>query len=293
MSRPTHAEARALLADLALDPAIIDPAALDRVAYGESRTETPLVEHIASCAECTLDLEAWRRTHAAVRAALADPHDPEHAMSLANLAADEPTTAPAELRSVVLNRARIGIMEPSAGIEVAGEPARPQLRRPGISPLRRFLPLAAVLAVILAAGGILLDQGARLEQARADAAALEAVTATLDRVLADPAHRIVDLRTVDGSVTGSLSWSSQDIAVLTTALDRPSADRVYRCWIERDGTRSPVGTMSFAGGTAFWMGSLDEWATTTFDAGGTFGISLEPVSGPAGNPAILAADLGG
>jgi hypothetical protein len=76
------------------------------------------------------------------------------------------------------------------------------------------------------------------------------------------------------------------------ALEPPPPDKVYRCWIERDGVRSPVGQMWFSGGTAYWNGSLDEWARTSFEAGGTFGISLEPVSGPAGNPAILAADLG-
>jgi hypothetical protein len=50
--------------------------------------------------------------------------------------------------------------------------------------------------------------------------------------------------------------------------------------------------MWFSGETAYWSGSLDEWATISFDAGGTFGISLEPVAGSGGNPAVLVADLG-
>ena len=52
------------------------------------------------------------------------------------------------------------------------------------------------------------------------------------------------------------------------------------------------GGTKVAGGTAYWVGSLDGWATISLDAGGIFGISLEPVSGSAGSPAILAADLG-
>jgi hypothetical protein len=81
--------------------------------------------------------------------------------------------------------------------------------------------------------------------------------------------------------------------VVTLALELPPPDRVYRCWIERDGVRSPVGEMWFSGRTSYWNGSLDEWATISFGGGGTFGISLEPVAGSEGNPAILAADLGG
>jgi hypothetical protein len=122
-------------------------------------------------------------------------------------------------------------------------------------------------------------------------ALLEAVAASLNRVLRDPDHQVVDLRGADGTASGSLSWSSRDLVVLTTALEPPPADRVYRCWIERDGKRSPVGQMWFAGDTAFWNGTLDDWATTSFEAGGTFGVSLEPVAGPAGNPAVLVADL--
>ncbi|MBI2777782.1 MAG: hypothetical protein HYX57_11055 [Chloroflexi bacterium] len=284
MINRTHGEAQELLADLVLDAGAVDKLA-----------DTSLAAHVESCAECGRDLRAGQRTRAAVRAALVGPYDPAHPLRLAELAHDEPIPAPAALRSVVKNRARIGIMEPSAGVEPLGAEAP----RVGVGvgrrflPGGRFLPLVAALALLVASGGLLLEQGARLDEARAETAALQAVTATLDRILADPAHRLVDLRTADGSVNGSLSWSSRDIAVLTLALDPPSRDQVYLCWIERDGVRSPVGRMRFAGRAAFWTGSLDEWATTTFDAGGTFGISLEPVSGPVGNPAILVADLGG
>jgi len=157
----------------------------------------------------------------------------------------------------------------------------------------RLLPLVAVLAVVLASGGLLANQSRQLDRARADAVALGAVTSTLDRVLVDPAHRAVTLTTADGSAGGSLIWSSHDIVILTTALAEPPAETVYRCWIERDGKRSPVGRMFFADGTGYWTGSLDAWATTSFTAGSTFGISLEPAAGSSGSPAVLRAALGG
>jgi anti-sigma factor RsiW len=282
MIQLTHAEARELLADLALEADNLDPTALERLA-GE-----PLAEHLAACSECGRDLAAWQRTHAAVRTALVDPADPAHPLRFADMVDDELIQAPDESRSVVRNRARIGIMQPSA---------RPRSHEGGrtrrLPTLRRFLPLVAVLAVFVVAGGALLDQGARLDAARAEAAALQAMTATLDRVLADPDHRVVELRGADGIPVGSISWSSRDLVVLTTALAAPPVDREYRCWVEENGKRSGVGRMWFAGGTAYWTGTLSAWGATSFGDSATFGISLEPISGSTGGPAILAGQLGG
>lgn len=287
MIQVTHAEAQELLADLALEAGNLDPTALDRLA-GE-----PLGEHLAACTECGRDLAAWQRTHAAVRAALVDPADPAHPLRLAAMADDEPIQAPDELRSVVRNRARIAIMQPAAGQQPREirNARRPAALRPAA--LRRLLPLVAVLAIVTVAGGALLDQSTRLDTARAEAAALQAVTATLDRVLADPKHRVVELRGADGVAAGSISWSGRDLVVLTTALAAPPADREYRCWVEENGKRSGVGQMWFAGATGYWTGTLDAWGTTSFGDGATFGISLEPIAGATGGPAILAGQLGG
>ncbi len=305
MSRLGHAEAHERLADLALEPG-----ALDALGAPESN---PLAAHLATCATCSADVDAWRRT----QARLAEARGPvEDRVNLAELAADEPIGVPAGLRNAVRSaiRRQPGGMAstarpgPAATAGVGPEsrppggpslsslaiepPSRPRLgmQRPSV---RGALALVAVLAVAVVSGATLIDQATRLDQARNETAALQAVTATVDRILRDPSHWVVDLRGVDGQVEGSLSWSNHDIVVLTTALEPPPADRVYRCWIERDGARSKVGEMVFAEGTAFWSGSLDEWATTSFEAGGTFGVSLEPVAGPAGNPAVLAAELPG
>ena len=139
---------------------------------------------------------------------------------------------------------------------------------------------------------VVLDGTARLGRAETEAVALEAMSVTVDRVLQDPNHQVIELRDLDGVSRGSVSWSSRDLVVLTTALAPAPAGRVYRCWIERDGQRSGVGRMVFAGGTSFWVGTLGAWGSASFGSGSTFGISLEPVSGSAGNPAILEAALG-
>ncbi len=62
-----HAEAHERIADLALEPRRLveletDPTPEDRA----------LLAHVATCATCRADLDAWRLTHDAVFAATAD-----------------------------------------------------------------------------------------------------------------------------------------------------------------------------------------------------------------------------
>ncbi|MEO8207645.1 MAG: anti-sigma factor, partial [Chloroflexota bacterium] len=149
----------------------------------------------------------------------------------------------------------------------------------------------AALVVLLAGARVVVDRTTQQDQARRDVAALEAVSAATERLLRDPSHRVVELTTTTGGPGGSISWSAHDFVVLTSVLVPPPEGQVYRCWIERDGTRSPVGQMAFAGLTAFWYGSLYEWATTSFGSG-VFGVSLEPASGPEGHPPVLSGNLG-
>jgi len=54
-----------------------------------------------------------------------------------------------------------------------------------------------------------------------------------------------------------------------------------------------VGQMFFAGGTAYWVGSLDEWATWEIGPDTQFVVTLEAAAGQdrTGTP-VLSADLG-
>jgi hypothetical protein len=286
MTPLSHADAHERLADLALEPGALDD-------LGNPATDA-LAAHVATCAMCRREVDAWRRTQAALEVAKGEGVD---RLDLADLAHDESVPLPPALRGTILEAvegsAQTGDQGGRALVAVtAGQrPARTSGRGPVAR--NRLLALVAVLAIVMTGAGLLVSQAVRLDRAREETAALEAVAVTVDRVLRDPNHRVVDLVGADGTVRGSLSWSRHDLVVLTTALDPPPPDRVYRCWIERDGERSPVGKMWFAGGTAFWNGTLDQWATTSLEAGGTFGVSLEPIERSVGNPAVLVADLGG
>lgn len=287
----SHSEAHEELADLALEPAAVDRLVRRLDAPPGGIAADALTAHIPGCRTCRAELEQWQALHGTVAEALAAEDDP---IRLADLARVSPVAAPPALRAAVEAIARPG--RPGAGPGAMRKGVVPNQPAPGRSLAnrlsRRLLPLVAVLAVVAVAGGLLLDQSRRLDKATADAAALASVTVALDRVILDPAHRAVELRTVAGAPGGSVVWSSHDLVVLTTALAVPPADAVYRCWIERDGQRSPIGRMFFANGTGYWAGSLDAWATTSLAAGSTFGISLEPLAGSKGSPAVLAARLG-
>lgn len=292
MTPMQHADAHERIADLSLEPDRLirlarELATVDRDAPAEMPRD-PFTNHVAGCELCREEVGAWYRAHTLVHEALVDPAGP---VLLADFADGESMMAPAHLRESVLAAIRL-----DAASEVAfGRVSQPRVGLATRSRLsvRRLLPLVAVMSILIVAGGLILDGNARLDRAESDVVALEAMSATLDRVLQDPDHWVVDLRGVDGQSRGSVSWSTRDLVVLTTALAPPPEGRVYRCWLEKDGQRSGVGRMVFAGGTSFWVGTLGAWGSTSFGPGSTFGISLEPVSGSEGNPAILAAALGG
>ena len=147
--------------------------------------------------------------------------------------------------------------------------------------------------MIVVGVALLRNQASSLDAARAETHELAEVTAVLGRLLSEPDHSVVALTGADGSKQGSVAWSAHDLAVMTTALDRPPAGQVYRCWIERNGVRSPVGKMWFVGDLAYWTGSLDDWATISLDDGGRFGVSLEPDAGGTSGEPVLTADLPG
>jgi len=274
-----HAEAREWLLDLALEPGRLRELDQDP---GPGALE--FRAHLATCAACTADLEAWRATFSAldvaVRADATEGEDP--ARSFGDLAMSAGTlTPPAGLRERALSVAREGTPVP---LRRAATPRR--LFRPAA-----WLAIAAALVVFVGGAAITVDRSRQLDQARADSAALAGVTATLDRILQDPGHRVATLTTPAGTPAGSLSWSPTggNVVVLTTALQAPPAGQVYRCWIEQGGTRVPVGEMQFTGSTAYWAGSMTSWGYAPAP-GDRFTVTLEPVAGGGdGTPALVTS----
>ena len=281
-----HAEAHERLADLALEPARL--AELDRE---ESDDAVAIRRHVAGCEACIADLAAYRRAWSE----LGDALTPR-----AGSGAGDPGTgagvlrAPAALRDRVLAAVADGGPSPLAvlprGIAeaVSGGPASVpaggrQLRTPARLP---WLAVAAALVVAIGAGSLAWSAQSSLDRARADTAKLASVAATLDRVFADPVHWVTPLRTTDGGPGGTLVWSDTDLVVFSTALPKPGPGLAYGCWIERDGARTPIGSIEFAGDTGYWVGSMRGW-TDAFASGSLFGVSLNPVGGGAGTPVLL------
>jgi len=146
-------------------------------------------------------------------------------------------------------------------------------------------PILAAAAVLVIAVAALHDQAVSLDASRAETHELSQVTAVLGRLLSEPDHRVASLAAADGTKEGSVAWSNHDLAVITTALKEPSAGEVYRCWIERDGVRSPVGQMWFVGNLAYWTGSLDGWARShSMTAGGSGSASNPPLAERPASP---------
>ncbi len=278
-----HAEARTRLMDLALEPARMR--GFDRdVSAGSSE----LREHLDTCAECRAELSAWRKTVAAldtaVRSTPAAGDVP--GSSLAELAATAGVAAlPAGLRARTLASVAAGQRTGTTDPRVAFP------RRARSLPV--WLGLAAAFVLMFASAAfVVVDRTRQLDQARADAAALTDVTATLDRILQDPGHQVAQLTTLAGAPAGSVSWSAPEatVVVLTGALQSPPAGQVYRCWIAHGGSSVAVGEMHFSGSTAYWAGSLDSWGAT-FAPGGHFWVSLEPIGGGSNGTRVLVGNL--
>ncbi|MEZ0241243.1 MAG: anti-sigma factor [Chloroflexota bacterium] len=278
-----HAEAHERIADLAIEPGRLT--ALD---VSNAPDDEALLAHVSECADCSAEIAGLRETHRALIGALRQSAPPG-APDRESRASVEPIRAPAELRDSVLAAVRSEPMLATAAAET--RPVARATRRWSWRPAA-LIGLAAVLAVLVAGGSAYRAQEERLETVRAQDAALATLTASLDRILASDSPEIVALHRVDGTAAGSISWSRQDIVVLTTALGEPAAGQEYRCWLETNGHRTPVGRMEYANEVSFWAASLDEWATIAIGPGTRFGVSLEPITGPGGGPAVLEAALG-
>lgn len=298
-----HAEAQERLLDLALEPR-----RLARLDDDPSPEAGALRGHLAECRPCSADLAGWRLTCAQVAAALrapgpAEDRDTGHdgamtdeadvlrapaslrAKTLARIAADR--TSPADLPGRdTPSPEKTGLAWPAGDPPSTGQPApgpRPGTRR------RRWTPwvaMAAALVIAVGAGSLALTRTRDLDRAQAENAGLTATMASLDRVLGTPVHWTATLRTPDGVAGGTVAWSGSEIAVITTALPGPAGSESYRCWVERDGVRTPMGPMWFSGSTGYWAGAIDGWGPL-LSPGARLGVSLVPAGGGPAAPVLV------
>ena len=77
-----------------------------------------------------------------------------------------------------------------------------------------------------------------------------------------------------GAQAGTVLFSDAtgELAMVASGLPALPEGQEYRCWVEVDGTRVPIGTMYRAGELSYWVGEVDE--TIGVDAGRAFGVSL-------------------
>ena len=280
MSTMDHAAAHEQIETLLLDPRRL--AAFDTSTAPE---DAALREHVAGCATCRADLDAWRGLGSAISSSLPRSAD-------AALAATEPLDLPPSLRATVLAKVRA---EPRSGVaaprSIESAPgAIAGRRRNRLAPL---LAIAAGLVLVVGSAFAVVDQVTRRQAAEAETAVLTNVVAAVDRVLAEPNHVVVQLKTPGGSNAGSISWSRHDWVVITNVLERPQAGQHYTCWLVDDDGSQRIGTMEFAGDTAFWVASVDRWATWEIKPTTRFVVTLDTDgSPPRTSPPILEAALG-
>ncbi len=275
MSAMDHAAAHERIEDL-----LLEPARLAALRTSTTPEDVALREHLDGCPVCRADLDTWARLQTALGEAL-----PGSAAEAAT--AVEPLELPASLRARVISAVR-SAEAPIAPVAMAGARRLGWVAQPRVG----WLGLAAALVVLVVGAGVLVDQAGKLANAQADVAGLTEAMAAVDRILAAP-HKVVELQRSDGSTAGSISWSRHDWVVLTSALSNPPAGQLYKCWLERDGRSVPVGVMEFTGGSAYWVASVDEFATWEMGPGARFVVTLEAAAAQQRTgPAVLEAALG-
>jgi hypothetical protein len=157
--------------------------------------------------------------------------------------------------------------------------------------------LAAALIAAVAGTSLILDarnQSVIAQQADIIAALSRVTTWTL-RLEAQPDARRVELAAAPGTnASGSILFSAarRELVVVVTGLTEPAAGREFRCWMEVDGRRGPVGRMFFGGDLSYWAGPVE----TLGDIGTSarFGVSLVDAAGTSveGDP-VLSGELQG
>ncbi len=164
----------------------------------------------------------------------------------------------------------------------AGEGSHPSDVRKAVGtasrPPRRWLALAAVLAVLLFAGGALL--GARLGASNETAADdLAQVVTAMDGIIEQPDHVTVTLHTADGRPGGSvvLDPGTGNLAIVSTALV-PASTQTYDCFIVRGTDKIEIGLMHFSDQTSYWIGRVGS-LTNPGHPGDTFEVRLGGTTG--------------
>jgi hypothetical protein len=292
MGEMDHSDVRAMLEDAA-----IEPQGLERIMAGDTPAAAQVAGHLAACPDCSEELARLHRVAGLIRPVVRSMAPPElRERTLAYVAAvgrprgSAAAAAPetGAIRSSPADEQKVAA-EPERRTPVSLASSTLRRRRPTLGPL---VGLAAALIVAVAGTGLVVSS-ASSDAARRQAVEIEAlgdVARWTLRVDAQPDVRRVALDSTTGSATaGTLvfSPSSRELVVVADDLAPAPAGHEYRCWIEIDGSRRPIGRMFFGGDLAYWVGGVDEVAGVP--PGARFGVSLVDLarSGEPGEPVLV------
>ena len=272
-----------------LELAATEPAGIDRLMAGDTPLAAAMAAHLAGCSSCTDELDRLRRAAIIIGDAVR-------------------TTPPPELRERTLAFVReVGrIRDPAP--EVALAPVAPAGAAAPVAVaaatastgsgrgLAWVGAIAAAVLIAVAATTFVLDRQATAQEelaaAQDETAGLAHVTAATLALAGEPDAENVRLAGTDDR-WGRVVYSADkgELAVIASGLTEPAGDREYRCWVEIDGQRRPVGKMFFGGDLAFWAGPVE--TIDDLPAGAKFGVSLVDTDGTdVGEPPVLRGDVG-
>lgn len=283
-----------------LELAAVEPDGLARLVAGDTAIAAAVAAHLAGCDACAAEFQRLGRAAPLLRDVVR-------------------TTPSADLRERTLEYVRAhGVARGDAAVAAATAAATPGTpvfgaadgsvsggARPvsaalpeGRSRIARALPwvasIAAAVVLSVLATTFIVDQQAsqRLADQDRSIGGLETVTSATIDITAQPDVERVTLAATDVDTTGTLlfSPSTTKLVVVATGLQRPPEGREYRCWVEVNGKREPVGRMFFADDLAYWVG--DTPAIADIPPGTTFGVSLAELGNTSIDaPPVITGEL--
>lgn len=270
-----------------LELAAVEPGGIERLTAGDTPQAAAVASHLAGCDTCTTELERLRHSAPLLRDVIR-------------------TTPPPDLRERTLAFVHeYGIERGASSTTGPDAPAAPTVvrapdRRRSVLPWAAAIAAAVVISVGVASIVVTnrIDTQLAVQQAAIDAQAktieqLSYLTGATLNVTSQPDLARVPLEpSGDAEATGTLLFSpgTTELVVVANGLALPPAGQEYRCWVERDGVRQPIGKMFFGGDLAYWAG--DAASVADLPAGSTFGVSLAEVDGTSLDaPPVMAGSL--
>jgi hypothetical protein len=279
-----HRDAQSLL-----ELAAVEPDGFARLAAGDTAEAAALAGHLAGCPECTVEFEHLGRLAGPLRASVRSLPSPDLRERTLALVAATGRARSAEPGTVAPGDA-------TGAASSAATDEAPSARARSARPASRPWALATAAALFVAVAGVGGWWSARsdLEQEHVAAAQLAEVTEAAVRVGSQPDARTVELvaapagsEPVNGEVV--LSMAGNELVVLGEGLPEPEPGKEYRCWVEIDGVRQPIGKLSLYAGLATWVG----WSAALegFRPGARIGVSLADIDGDVTGEPLLTGEL--